>query len=142
MSTHSNIGILNQDGSVTFIYCHSDGYPSYVGKILREHYTDEAKVRELIGLGDLSSIGPVIGVKHKFDDFSPAVEHMCRAYHRDRGEEWKDTKPRSCHSETNFYRRAKREASYAYLFKDGKWHICRSGGKESFILTAELCGLG
>ena len=32
MSTRSNIGIINADGSVTAIYCHNDGYPSGVGK--------------------------------------------------------------------------------------------------------------
>jgi len=27
MATRSNIGIVNEDGSVTGIYCHWDGYP-------------------------------------------------------------------------------------------------------------------
>jgi len=34
MSTRSNIGIVNGDGSVKAIYCHFDGYPAYVGRIL------------------------------------------------------------------------------------------------------------
>ncbi len=34
MATRSNIGIVNEDGSITGIYCHYDGYPEYVGKML------------------------------------------------------------------------------------------------------------
>jgi hypothetical protein len=57
MSTRSRIGILNDDRSVTSIYCHFDGYPSGVGAILVAHYHDTVKVRELISLGDISSLG-------------------------------------------------------------------------------------
>ena len=57
MSTRSNIGILNEDGTVNYIYCHFDGYLEHNGDILNEHYTTESKVRMLIGLGDLSMLG-------------------------------------------------------------------------------------
>lgn len=56
MSTRSNIGILNQDGSVTFIYCHFDGYPKGVGAMLRKYYTVRATVESLLALGDISSL--------------------------------------------------------------------------------------
>jgi hypothetical protein len=54
MGTRSTIGVLNTDGSVSAVYCHWDGYPEYNGKILMQNYTTEEKVRELIGLGNLS----------------------------------------------------------------------------------------
>jgi hypothetical protein len=57
MSTRSRIAIENQDGSVTSIYCHFDGYISGVGKTLEKHYTDRSVVEELIELGDLSALG-------------------------------------------------------------------------------------
>lgn len=83
MSTRSSIAILNHDGTVTSIYCHSDGYPSYNGKILLEHYTTEEKVRELLAYGDMSILAPDIGEKH---DHRSRAEGVCTFYHRDRGE--------------------------------------------------------
>jgi hypothetical protein len=37
MSTRSRIAIENQNGSVTSVYCHFDGYISGVGKTLEKH---------------------------------------------------------------------------------------------------------
>lgn len=56
MSTRSLIGKLNPDNTVDFIYCHSDGYPDGVGRILNKHYTNPLEVDELLALGDLSSL--------------------------------------------------------------------------------------
>ena len=36
MSTPSFIGVLYKEGIIKFVYCHSDGYPSYLGKMLLE----------------------------------------------------------------------------------------------------------
>ena len=58
MATRSNIGIQGADGIIKAIYCHWDGYPSGVGAMLAEHYTDPAKVEALINLGDFSSLTP------------------------------------------------------------------------------------
>jgi len=57
MSTRSRIAIENQNGSVTSVYCHFDGYISGVGKTLEKHYTDRSVVEELIELGDISTLG-------------------------------------------------------------------------------------
>ena len=83
MGTRSTIAIQNADGTVTGIYCHWDGYLSHNGRILQENYTTEEAVRELIALGDLSSLGETIGTKHDFDN---APDGECNAYGRDRGE--------------------------------------------------------
>ncbi len=84
MSTRSRIAVKQEDGSYTSIYCHFDGYPTGVGKILTTFYTDPAKVEQLIELGSLSSIGPEIGAQHPFDDDSGIYSTWCRAYGRDR----------------------------------------------------------
>ena len=55
MATRSRIAIENQDGTVTSIYCHFDGYLSGVGKTLFEHY-DREKTEQLVALGDLSQL--------------------------------------------------------------------------------------
>ena len=41
MATRSNIGIVNEDDSITAIYCHWDGYPEHNGKILLNHYNNK-----------------------------------------------------------------------------------------------------
>ena len=72
MATRSKIAIENQDGMVTAIYCHFDGYVKGVGKTLFENY-DREKLEQLIELGDISSLGETLD--------------ETVAYHRDGGED-------------------------------------------------------
>lgn len=76
MSTRSFISKLNTDGTITGIYCHHDGYPNGVGKMLNENYTNPDKIKALFGLGDLSSLGP-------------GINNGTVAYARDRHEKFK-----------------------------------------------------
>jgi hypothetical protein len=85
MSTRSFIAKVTDDGYRS-VYCHSDGYPDYVGRILRDHYADPAKVVALIGLGNLSRLGPEIGEKHDFNNYGMDRPDWCLAYGRDRGD--------------------------------------------------------
>lgn len=85
MATRSTIGIIdNRTSIVTSIYCHWDGYPENNGSILVEHWSDPAKIQQLMELGALSTLGKDIGEKHDFNDSGPI---HCTAYGRDRGEE-------------------------------------------------------
>lgn len=89
MGTRSTIAMKKPEGGVIGIYCHWDGYPEHNGQILNEHYTDTDKVARLIGLGDLSSLGPEIGEAHDFDAGPSDLglfKDWCMAYGRDRGE--------------------------------------------------------
>ena len=56
MGTRSTIAIEFADNSVSQIYCHWDGYLENNGAILAEHYMDPFVVRELVDLGDFSSL--------------------------------------------------------------------------------------
>lgn len=116
MSTNSRIGILNEDGSVLSVYCHWDGYPSYVGGILLNHYSNQDKIREMMSHGDMSSIGPEIGEKH---DFNGRPDDSCTFYGRDRGEEGVEAKLKKDEAE---YSRTLSE-QYMYLFKNGSWYV-------------------
>ena len=98
MATRSTIALEFADGTVGQVYCHWDGYLSNNGKILLNHYMDPFKLQQLIDLGDVSSLGEEIGVKHPFDNpgtyGTPAYEayneqygNMTKFYGRDRGEE-------------------------------------------------------
>lgn len=86
MSTNAAIAIKEKDG-YSVIYNHWDGYPEYVGTLLQAHYKSEAKVRRLIGLGNISSlrerVEPRKGDVHTFD---APLEDVTIAYSRERGE--------------------------------------------------------
>jgi len=84
MGTRSTIALEFADGTVEQIYCHWDGYLEHNGQILQEHYSDPFKLRELIDLGDMSSLGERIGTQHPFDK---APKGECTFYLRDRKEQ-------------------------------------------------------
>jgi len=123
MSTNSTIAKKNSDGSITAIYCHWDGYISHNGKILLEHYTDEAKIDELLALGSLSVLGESIGEKVDFDTFRnmKADPTQCLAYGRDRGE--KNVSQKIFKTEGRY--EAYAQQSYNYLFENGHWTVNR-----------------
>ena len=56
MGTRSTIALEFADNSVSQVYCHWDGYLENNGLILQESYMDPFKVRELLDLGDFSSL--------------------------------------------------------------------------------------
>jgi hypothetical protein len=142
--------MVNEDGSVTSIYCHFDGYPSNNGNILLKHYKTAKKVRELISLGDISSLrenvspdpkggtfrdlknvnGEYIWVetpangRHDFDRHQKGV---VVAYHRDRKEPWNYCAPRTDKSSAEFFKSDVEE--WGYLFDKGKWFVV-DGHKE------------
>ena len=141
MATRSYIGIYNSDSNtVDYIYCHFDGFLDYVGRILVNYYTDAARVRQLIALGGISSIGADPTVQPKVSDKGyrdaivtsneQGVPLEVVAYHRDRGEEL-DT--RTCTLPE--YNEQDGMVSYTYLFKDGVWQVHRNG---SFVPVEPL----
>jgi len=97
MGTRSTIALEFADGTVQQVYCHWDGYLEHNGKILLEHYSDPFKLRDLIDLGGISSLGIEIGEKHAFsalglpeaerEAFEAKHADSCTFYGRDRGED-------------------------------------------------------
>ena len=133
MSTRSLIGKLNPDNTVTSIYCHHDGYPTYVGRILMESYSDESQLDKLLALGDLSVLDHHIGRKHSFDKHSgvygtpeyygpttPAGQHWCLFYGRDRGETGISA---VTHESIAAFLEYQSDAEYCYLLTPDGW-IC------------------
>jgi hypothetical protein len=97
MGTRSTIALEYADGTVEQVYCHWDGYLAHNGQILLKHYSNPFILRDLIDLGDLSSLRPTVGTKHAFSQFELRAEEvagyklltedMCTFYGRDRGED-------------------------------------------------------
>lgn len=117
MSTPCNIGIINEDHSIDLIYCHFDGYPSYQTPILLSSYNTAEKVRELIALGDISSLGSNINPSVSIHSFDNPQKGVVVAYHRDRGEEWAECKPLHFENKADLKCRQKGyRGEYIYLF--------------------------
>ena len=136
MATRGNIAIVNEDGSITSIYCHYDSYPQYVGKMLLNHYNNVGIINELMELGDLSSLGEnLYAAGHTW---AAPIEGVCVAYGRDRGE--KGVESRVFKSIEQYNRNADNSGvNYQYLFDNGKWtyrNVHKGTWKE---LTPEVC---
>jgi hypothetical protein len=122
MGTRSFIAMKMQDG-FKGVYCHWDGYLEHVGRILRQHYTDPAKIAELIEHGDISSLDFNIGRSHDFDD-SP--QGQTTFYGRDRGDN--DCGPTSRTTLPAVMEYANGcGCEYFYLFADGDWTYAERG---------------
>ena len=135
MGTRSSIAIKTEDG-IKAIYCHWDGYVEHNGRILKEHYDTPSKVKELIALGDLSSLGTEIGQVHSFDakygpepELSGLTDNWCMAYGRDRGESGTESQTFATIDEW-VEAEAERWCEYFYLF-DGQDWIVSNGKKDT-----------
>jgi len=156
MATRSRIGIVNEDGTVSSIYCHWDGYVEGVGAYLVNFYTDRDKVKALIDLGAISCLRqevappPVFdtddenvvngekiltkfGVMSRNHTFDKPMEGVTVAYHRDRGEDY--ISPRVDKSLDDYFQDDIEEYGYAFTL-DGVW-LYKSGyseeGDEGYI---------
>lgn len=151
MSTRARIGIENKDGTITSIYCHHDGYPSYLGKRLVDHYKTEDKIRKLLELGDMSSLGtepvdnpnawketnPYTILTGSWDKIFAQLhpEDMCDTY-KSRGEDC----PAVTHKDVKEYQAYSRDCwgEYTYLFKDGQWYVLEYDDPELKLVTDVL----
>ena len=135
MATRSIIGIQNENKTITYIYCHNDGNISGVGKILFDNYSDENKIKDLMKLGDLSSLGTEpISNPHSWEKPSSEdildhyaqwfaethPENMCNTY-ASRGENCPATTVKDL--DKFLAAKSKTWAEYAYLFRDGEWFV-------------------
>lgn len=74
MATRSTIALEFANGTVGQVYAHWDGYLAHNGKILLESYSDPFKLRDLIDLGGVSSLGANLGEQHPFSEFEIAKD--------------------------------------------------------------------
>ena len=111
MGTRSRIGIELSDGSVLSAYHNWDGYPEWLGRILKTHYNSEELVTELIDGGDMSCCW----TNERWDD--SADGSYGPQYYSQRGE---DCPP---HHDDSLEEYLSEGEEYAYLFTDGEW-VC------------------
>jgi hypothetical protein len=130
MATRSTIALEFADGTVQQVYCHWDGYLSNNGVLLQNYYSDPYKLRDLIDLGDVSSLKQYIGTAHAFsqfetdmssEDYDKLYGEMTTFYGRDRGE--KGTDARKFADFADYVENFAHE-EYAYILRtDGLWYV-------------------
>lgn len=60
MATRSSIAIITKDNKIKSIYCHSDGYPDYMGALLKNYYNTKEDAKKIIDMADCSFLGNTI----------------------------------------------------------------------------------
>ena len=68
MATRALIGYLDDSKKLTTTYNHYDGYPAYLGKILKEHYSGDEKAKSIASKGYISSIDEDGTINSKFNN--------------------------------------------------------------------------
>lgn len=119
MGTSCLIGIAEKGNKVSYISCHWDGYIEYVGRILVEHYQDVEKIKKLISLGNLSSLGERVDPigEHSFEK---QEDGTCVFYGRDRGETEQD--PTECYEFEYIGEAYSHYVDYVYLYNGERWY--------------------
>ena len=125
MATRSRIGIQLADESILSVYHHWDGYPEWLGRILKTHYNSRDKVAELIDGGDMS----VCWTDERWDD--SADGSYGPQYYSQRGD---DTPPRH-DADLNEYLCNGEE--YWYLFTNGEW-VCYAEDTNGYDMIKEV----
>lgn len=137
MSTHAFIGVVENTGTLKYVYNHSDGYPSHLGKMLLEHYNTPELATALVNLGDISMVrerlAPDEGEEHSFKN--PVREGpkggVTTAYHRDRKDPLEicylsvNTDDVSTDAKKKFWRELKDDnIEYGYLYDtlENQWY--------------------
>jgi hypothetical protein len=137
MATRSHIGIRNDDNTVSYVYCHWDGYPEHNGKILLNHYNNKEIINTLLNNGNMSILGEQIDPSpdspHTFS--GKRQDNVCIFYFRERNEMGNEKKIVSGDIE---YKMSRNDCDYQYLFDNGQWKY-RNGHSEWFELTPQVC---
>ena len=116
MSTHCGIAIKTEIGYKT-IYCHNDGYASYMLPMLLSNYNSEELASKLISMGDASSIKKELEPTTMDHSFDRPEKDVCIFYVRDRKEPWFAKSPQSYNTKEDLFK----QFWYVYIFENGKW---------------------
>lgn len=129
MGTRSAIGYKTPEGKIRAKYSHYDGYPSYTGAMLQEHYLESRKIAQMVELGDQSFLEKEIFPtgEHSFDSPEAGVTIF---YGRDRGESNVDAQEFDNVAEfVDYYAGAGCE--YFYLYNTDCWLVNDHEQKDS-----------
>lgn len=136
MSTRSYICVEQNDGTYMGVYCHSDGYETYNGAMLTDHYNSKELAEGIIRRGCLSCLAPKLdpdpSLPHSFE-FDKRQEGICVFYGRDRseaGQEARVVKLEDIDKDTWI--------EYCYIFtKENDWKYFENGKLNEGLIRVE-----
>ena len=109
MATRSRIGLQLADGAILSVYHHWDGYPEWLGVMLKKNYNTREKIAELLDGGDISCLASDTDWDRK-----ECETHVL--YYNARGEK---TEPRLDDNVDDYFEAGE---EYAYIFTlDHTW---------------------
>jgi hypothetical protein len=113
MGTRSRVAVMHGDVCKS-VYCHYDGYLSYTGQILLEHY-DSTKANMLVARGDNSGVKETLEEMNFYEDREAKGEDV---------REFLDSTPwKVAHSFEEFLDQVSScWGEYYYVMKDGVWY--------------------
>lgn len=120
MGTRSDIIVHMSDGTWKRVYCHWDGYLEHNGRILFDHYTDQAIVEALVAPGDMSMLDKHCD-KPDGHTFDHPKEGYTVYYGRDRGETDVDGVTGSSLAEV--WPEDDCWTEFTYVWDEGKWWV-------------------
>jgi hypothetical protein len=105
MSTNSTIAVVNEDGSVSSVYCHFDGYISHTGFALLQQYNTYEKAASLIGEGNISCVDIRVGhTKYCQDALETDV---------------------TTHEDLTVFYKTQQFQEYNYLLYENQWYVSK-----------------
>ena len=121
MSTRS--AIIVKDGDIyRGVFSHWDGYPSWNGKILQEHYNSLDRALALVSLGWIEvlapRLAPDLGYPHTLD-YNQRQEDVTTAIHRDGGEPLQIFEGRTIKEVEDLIS----DYAYSYVYSNGYWKV-------------------
>ena len=123
MSTNATISVRTKDDSLKIINNHWDGYPSYLGCMLRDYYGTQELAEALVNLGDVSIVCKSIVCKSiecpEGHTFETPVDGYSIFYTRDRGD--KHCKTRIVSNVT--IGDARKYTAFNYHWNGNGWYI-------------------
>ena len=115
MATRALIGYLDDSKKLTTTYNHYDGYPEYLGKILKEHYSGDEKAKSIASKGYISSIDEDGTINSKFNNPADTIILDEEAF----------SAAMQIGGEVNGY-----GADYGYVYFNDEWNAIKNNGIE------------
>lgn len=124
MATCAGIAIKTEKGYRT-IYCHNDGDPNHMLRMLRKNYNSSGLAVSLIEMGNASSIQEKLVPIYDYHCFSCPEPGVSVFYNRDRGDDWEECEPELYQLKKDLFA----VYYYAYIFDGESWSAYRDGKK-------------
>jgi hypothetical protein len=135
MATRSSIAVQHEDGTISSVYCHWDGYLEHNGKMLVEHYASQELAETLVSGGAISQLQKRIAPISAAHSFERPEKDVTVFYARDRGEELKVSR----FENLEMYRLTNDRQEYDYIFREGEWQLWgnKSGRGVAMLIEEE-----